>query len=423
MRELVIWCEGARVGTVCEDARGGVWQLDYDPEWATSPGGFALAPSLPLGPTAIVDGRDEAPVRWFFDNLLPDGPIRDALARHVRIPVFDLMGLLARFGEESAGALTLLQHGAEPAPGHYDVLPVAELSRLIARLPGMPLLSVEGRARMSLAGAQHKLPLHRGPGGEFLLPRGGAASSCIIKPPIPGGAFPFAPANEHFCMALARQCGLVAPVTELLHLPEPLYVVQRYDRSVSPDGQVRRGHQIDLCQLLGKSPAYKYEEDGGVTLTQTFRASAALRQPAVARLHLLRWLVYNYLIGNSDAHGKNVSFLVGPRGIDLAPTYDLLSVRAYGLDHDYLAMSVHEEVRYGWIGREHWVGFARAAGLGPAIVFKVLDELSRKIEARAAALVTAPCFEPAERGFLEAEVLPIMALHVAYAREALGSGG
>jgi len=52
-------------------------------------------------------------------------------------------------------------------------------------------------------------------------------------------------------------------------------------------------------------------------------------------LQLQRWVTLNYLIGNADAHGKNLSVLVHGTGYRLAPFYDLLpawrKVRAHTL--------------------------------------------------------------------------------------------
>lgn len=220
-------------------------------------------------------------------------------------------------------------------------------------------------------------------------------------------------------MTLARRCGLEAPRTELLHLPEPVYLVHRYDRR-PVGGQVRRRHQIDLCQLLGKWPGYKYEEDGGASLAETFDALRHVRQPAVARLAMLRWVIFDYLIGNSDAHAKNVSFLVGRHGIDLAPAYDLLSVRACGADHDHMAMSIGEEVRYGQVGAEQWRAFITAVGIGARLLWRLLGELAEQVPAEACAVAESPDFTTDEQAFLEAQVLPVLERHAGYAREALG---
>ncbi|MBI2318110.1 MAG: HipA domain-containing protein, partial [Betaproteobacteria bacterium] len=259
---LVIWCERARLGELTTDR--GIWQFRCR---------YPLSPHFPLRAEPFVDTSDERPVQWFFDNLLPEGGVRQALAQLARLAANDGFGLLARFGEESAGALTLLSTEAPPpAEGRYESLSLDELRELIRKQPGIPLIAADGRAKMSLAGAQHKLPLHWD-GAQFWLPQG-APSTHILKPENARPEhYPFCPANEHFCMSLARSIGLPAPDTELMHLPEPVYLVRRYDR-VTADQQTRRLHQIDLCQLLNKWPEYKFEAQGGTTFREAYLALA-----------------------------------------------------------------------------------------------------------------------------------------------------
>lgn len=408
-QRLVVWSEGARVGEL--SVHQGAWAFRYERDWWEAPASFPLSPGFPLGETSFKDTSDERRVQWFFDNLLPEGSVRQALARHARLDEQDAFGLLARFGEESAGALTLLPPGAPyPLQATYDELPREELRARIHELPHVPFLAAGGRGHMSLAGAQHKLPVHRR-GRDFLLPRQGA-SSAIIKPDnARPETFPFCPANEHFCMSVAAAVGLPVPKTELDHLPEPIYIVDRYDRFAS-EGVVRRRHQIDLCQLLGKWPGYKYQSDGGVTFPIAYEALSATRQPAVSRKQLLDWLVFNYVIGNSDAHAKNISFLVTSEGVDLAPAYDLLCVRACGVDYDYMAMTIAEEVRYGWVERREWDALAGSLALSPKFLARRRGDLARAIPAAARQVLQREGFTDDERTFL-AGVVGIIDQHAA----------
>jgi serine/threonine-protein kinase HipA len=175
---------------------------------------------------------------------------------------------------------------------------------------------------------------------------------------------------------------------------------------------VRRRHQIDLCQLLGKWPGYKYQSDGGVTFPAAYAALAATRRPAVSRKQLLDWLVFNYVIGNSDAHAKNVSFLVTRAGVDLAPAYDLLCVRVYGVDYDYMAMTIAEENRYGWVERQQWDALAASLSLSPKFLARRRGELARALPAAARRLLERGTFEANERAFLTG-VVAIIDQHAA----------
>ena len=139
-----------------------------------------------------------------------------------------------------------------------------------------------------------------------------------------------------------------------------------------------------------------------MTFVEAFRAVDGVRQPAVARNQLLRWLIFNFLIGNSDAHAKNVSFMVGPSGVDLAPVYDLLSAKAYG--DDYLAMSIGEQNRYGHVTRDDWTALAKSIRMRPAFVHKLRAELAETMPPAARRVLARPEFLPEEQRFLESVV-------------------
>jgi serine/threonine-protein kinase HipA len=423
MSSLVAWVDQIEVGTL--DVDRGTWSFEYDRRYASSlPTAFPLSTHFPLdGPPKTFDTPDDRRVEWYFANLLPEGGVRRAIASYARLDPDDTLGLLRAFGEESAGALSLLVPGVEPvfAPEpaeRYIALTDEDLRAAIHDLPRVPLLAAGGRAKMSLAGARHKLGV-RWCDGRFLLPKGGGggASSHILKPDnARPEAYPFCPANEHFIMSLARAVHLPVPATALVHLPEPIYVVERYDRTVDQVGIVRRLHQIDLCQLLNRWPAFKYEADGGATFADVFEAANLTRQPAAAKNQLIRWLVFDYLVGNSDAHAKNVSFLVSRDGFTLAPFYDLLCVRAYG--DDTLAMTVGGEDKYGIVTGASWDALATALGLRPAFLRRVRRELARDVVRAAEALILSRDFTKDERDFLGA-VLDVVRDHAGFATDGL----
>ena len=406
---LVVWLEDVAAGDLSEER--GTWRFGYRDAWLERPGGYALSPHLPLRREAFEDTADDRRVQWFFDNLLPEGGIREALARSAGIDERDTYGMLARFGEESVGAVTLLA-GDHPGPatGTYEPLTVPAIRDLLRGLPEVPLIAAGGRAKMSLAGVQHKIGVHR-QDDHLLLPVGGAASSMILKPGhVRPQSYPHVPANEHFCMSWAREMGLDVPGTELLHVPESLYLVHRFDRVVVA-GRVQRRHQIDLCQVLNRWPGFKYEAGGGATLRTVFEAIEGTRQPAVARLQALRWVVLNYLMGNSDAHAKNLSFLVGPDGMALAPAYDLLCVTAYG-DPD-MAMSIGDQIRYGWVTSDDWDAFATTVGVRESWFRRLRLELAERGPVVARRLLEREDFRDDERAFL-GKVMVVIDTHAAY---------
>jgi len=191
--------------------------------------------------------------------------------------------------------------------------------------------------------------------------------------------------NEAFCMQLAGRVDLPVPHAEILDNADRLYLVERYDRSRGDDGVIRRIHQEDFCQALGIPPAQKYEAEGGpsaaacLALVKTQSTGGALRD----QMLILRWLMFNYLIGNADAHGKNIAFLLPPEGPRLAPFYDLMSTAVYGERlSSRLAMKIGGKDNPEEILARHWLRMGDENGIKPTLIRQTLLALSdRLIEA------------------------------------------
>ena len=321
-RALVAWINNLTVGTLRE--ADDLWAFEYHTDWHAAPDAFALSPHLPLGPAPIRDGAGVRPVQWYFDNLLPEEAQRTLLAKDAQLDQADAFSLLGYYGAESAGSLTLLPPGETPVP-EMGVRALADdaLSARICRLPREPLAK-GALKRMSLAGAQHKLAVCLTPGG-LGEPMGSTPSTHILKPDHPDSDYSHSVVNEWFVMHLARRLGLAVPDVERRYVPEPVYLIARFDRELV-DGTWRRRHTIDACQLLGLARGHKYSSSRVDTLAKT---ASLCRRPLEVRSRLFSWLVFNLLTGNGDAHMKNLSFMVGEGGIILSPHYDLLSTACY----------------------------------------------------------------------------------------------
>ena len=126
-------------------------------------------------------------------------------------------------------------------------------------------------------------------------------------------------------MSLAAGLGLPVPAVHIRYVPDPVYLIDRFDREIS-GAETRRLHVIDACQLLGLDRRFKYQQSGVHTLVACLERC---NRPALARMQLLRWVIFNVLTGNADAHLKNLSFRVSAEGIELAPFYDLVSTECY----------------------------------------------------------------------------------------------
>ncbi len=177
---------------------------------------------------------------------------------------------------------------------------------------------------MSLAGAQHKLAVVLR-AGKLFEPNIAAVSTHILKPDHPDSDHVSSVINEWFVMQLAHRLGLAVPKTHRLYVPSPVYVVDRFDR-LQQTNKTTRIHSIDACQLLGLSRQYKYRNGSVEALLEL---ANLCRSPAATKIRLFSWIVFNCLTGNTDAHLKNLSFLVSQEGITLAPFYDLLSNAVY----------------------------------------------------------------------------------------------
>jgi serine/threonine-protein kinase HipA len=321
-RSLRVSINQMEVGTLQEVA--GLWGFQYAAEWLAYPLAFPLSPHLPLTTEHLLDGASKRPVQWYFDNLLPEEGQRVLLAGDAKLDSADAFGLLAWYGAESAGSMTLLPPEAAPQLAEpLRPLPDDSLEARIRKLPKAPLTHAAIK-RMSLAGAQHKLAVVLQENALF-EPAGATPSTHILKPDHPDEGYPHTVINEWFVMRLAKRLGLVVPEVHRRYVPSPVYLIDRFDR-ISDDQGWQRRHVIDACQLLGLDRSFKYSQGSMENLAAL---ANACRSPAVARARLFGWLVFNVLIGNSDAHLKNLSFLVSHEGVQLAPFYDLLSVATY----------------------------------------------------------------------------------------------
>jgi serine/threonine-protein kinase HipA len=367
-----------RVGTL-EREPDGPLAFEYAPGWLEDPGAFAVSVSLPRKAGRAVGGAAHA----FFANLLPEGQVREAVARRLGLSVSSDFALLRALGAECAGALSILPEPETPGTeqGSYEPLSERALAQMARSYSVLAEAAAHRGARLSLAGAQDKLPVHRDAAGRLSLPLDGAPSTHILK--VPSRRFKHLPANEVLVTSLARALSLPTVEAELIRVEGvPIALVNRYDRAVVA-GRVVRLHQEDLCQALGRMPGAKYEQEGGPTFVDAFdlvRQTSA--EPLADTRQLLRWLVFVVLAGNADAHAKNLSLLYA-RGAKarLAPFYDLVCTRAYPALDPFLAMGVAGQRDPGAVGRADWMSLAAAVGVGPRLVLAEVEEIAVRIPA------------------------------------------
>lgn len=352
----------------------------YAPGWLASPRARPISLSLPLREAPYAG---EVAGAWFA-NLLPEGEVRAHVARKFGVSERNDFALLGCIGGDCAGALRLLPDPViEVQAGELAPLPWAVLEARIKATPRPSLLALvmqDRELRLSLAGAQDKLPVHL-EGDVLSLPRGAAASTHLLK--VGGDDFPDLIQNEFFCLMLAREAGLSVPAARLAATKIPILVVERYDRRRDPGGVVRRLHQEDFCQALGLPPHLKYENEGGPPLARLFEVVAAgSRAPLPDKRSLLKWVLFNVLIGNADAHAKNLSLVhddpdaARPR---LAPFYDLVCTAAYEHLSDRHAQKIGGEYRLRQLRRRHWERLALDIDVNPGYLRSVAVELSGQL--------------------------------------------
>lgn len=346
-----------RIGSL--DDRSGDMQFTYEPGVQTP-----LSVNLPVR----TEPYENADCRAFFDNLLPEGSWRQSICRQLRIDEKNDFQLLVAIGTECAGAVALHPDADwTPAQGSYTETTEAELRKWALNPASRPSLDTSPGLRLSLAGAQDKI-LIRLDGATPYLCEGGAPSTVILKPDIRDSlnAVEFSALNELLSAHLARKCGLN---TVEAFWYAGAYAVRRFDR-VLVDGAWKRLHQEDFAQITRAPSASKYEEHGGPGWRTCFGIlDTKVAAPATQRIELINRLLFNFCLGNNDAHAKNFALLHRPGGSPrLAPAYDLLCTQVYGTLSATMAMSIGAESHPGKLRPDVWARFADDTGFSlPAL--------------------------------------------------------
>lgn len=260
----------------------------------------------------------------WFSNLLPEGRLREFIARDQGVKVTRELQLLLRIGHDLPGAVEVLPAASDE---YFDP---EVLSKTTA-----PSTAIQGAGspwKFSLAGVGLKMSLLK-QGDRLTIPGTNSVGDWIAK--FPDAVYPQVPANELATMQLARHVGIEVPEIalvhrdELPHMPDIVwpngetyaFTIARFDRG--PDK--RRIHIEDFAQVRGFYDSSKYEGK-----FETVAALAYRQRDSTALREFVRRLTFNLLVGNGDAHLKNWS-LIYPDGRipTLSPAYDLVSTGPY----------------------------------------------------------------------------------------------
>lgn len=430
---LGLWYQQQRVATLSHQPLSDEWALMYDPGWLDRPGAFALSPALPLGAAS----PPSATIRRFIENLLPEGRALDIAASVKGVSKSNIYGLIHALGAETAGAFRFLPPdvdgsstgNANAAPGTLRRVMVDELDQRIRDRDQQPFVLWDGQVRLSVAGYQDKLLVYvdgalqdgdlqdgKAPAAPLYLPDHPLASTHLLKPQPQDGRFAHMVVNEHFCMRLARALGMPVADVALLRTPRPVLAVTRFDRqrNTAPDGSpsVQRLHTIDLCQAADLPVSFKYERHlgstgvaaqyrDGTSFNTLFAQLQHVHQKAREKLTLLRWALFQLLIGNCDAHGKNFAFFVDANGLHTAPWFDLVSVVQYpGVSHE-LAMAFGDVFDLRDIKAFALADFASRVGIDRRLMQREARRMTNATRAHAAALAADGPYRDDERDFAQ----------------------
>ncbi|WP_419944357.1 HipA domain-containing protein [Candidatus Poriferisodalis sp.] len=353
--------------------------LSYDAHYVAWANAVPLSLSLPL---SVRPHSGPVVERW-LDGLLPDRAVeREEWRRHVGAVSSDPFDLLSTpIGSECAGAVQFEREGAGTQPSDesahrsaLEFISESDLSAVLAEMSEGALLGGwrdDPLASFSLAGTMPKLALRRSE-RRWHKAIGDEPTTHILKPSLrlyPGQAI-----GEHLALATARRLGIEAVRTDVAFVGgvETL-VVERFDRSPLPTGgaAIARVHQEDLCQAFGRSPAQRFERDGGPGAGDVARLLAT--HSTDSGTDLRTWftrLVYCWFIVANDAHAKNHALLHLPGAVcRLAPMYDTASWLPYtdvAASEVHLAMALGDGYHVGEGARiDDWQQFARATGVDP----------------------------------------------------------
>jgi serine/threonine-protein kinase HipA len=286
----------------------------------------------------------------FFSGLLPEGQHRQAMAAAANVPSYDTFGLLERFGRDVAGALVISRDDPDERPGSVESYTSESLAAEVGELHERPL-GLHDDSELSIAGIQDKLLLVAMGEGRWGRPVHGLPSTHILK--VENRRFAGMAEAEAACLQLARAVGLTSVEASVATIADlPCLIVSRFDRVIDEERVVTRIHQEDSCQALRKDPEAargrgKYEAAGGPSLRQV---AALLDRFAVdgeaQLLRLVAATTFNVLIGNADAHGKNLGLLhPTAESVDLAPLYDTVPTALWPRLRKEAAMTVGGRVR------------------------------------------------------------------------------
>ena len=384
MRRLSVFIEinglskyvGDIIGTDSNDAcftYADAYLEDFEPR--------AISIGLPLEEKTFNAHR----TRIFFEGLLPEGFTRRCVAEWMHMDENDYVSILAGLGRECLGALKIMDESGEVITPEYRELSEREVYALASE-GATESAELVTKSHLSLTGASGKVGLYyNAKEKKWYLPIGEAPSTHIVKQSHV--RLKKIVANEQLCLLTAKYLGIDIPESFIVTTDGDeeavLLATKRYDRKFADDNMIlngmpvpRRLHQEDFAQALGIAASNKYEKNNEGYLKMLFdilRAHSS--DPITDSLKLWDICVFNYLIGNTDNHIKNLSLLYGDdlKSVRLAPAYDIVSTMIYNSSSENMALSINGISNIHEITREDFAKAASQVGIGVKVAMKRFD--------------------------------------------------
>ncbi len=380
MSKLIVYYQEKIVGQLNFDKEERL-SFQYDKNWLVFKDRFPLSLALAL----VEKTHGHLETKSFFENLLPEGEIKDLIEAHGKSSIKSEFGFLQEFGGDCAGAFKILPEKAKiiQSKTPRKELRLEVIFKYLNEKKSLTdvILNKEG-GKFSLAGAQDKFPVIFEK-NKIYLPLDGSPTTHIIKPHVRYfNSIHDTPYNEYMCMKLAKAVGLNVPKVDIIEGKYPLFIVERFDR-IKVKTEILRIHQQDFCQAQGITSLKKYESDGGPSFVNNYNLIKAHSSAPIPDLNqLLNWLIFNLVIGNNDSHSKNLAFLRVEDGIRLAPFYDLLSTSVYKEISQNFAFKVGGQNLWFKLKRRLFDKLSAELGLKedvlPKIALKLLNDIEKK---------------------------------------------
>ena len=348
----------------------------YDDNWIKE--GFELSPSLKFS------GFEDYAFKLYIENLLPEGEGLDEMSVYYQISKSDKFSILKHIGAETTGALTFTDTKEIDIVTSFREIPLDELKERVSKKDVQSIILWDEELRLSLAGVQEKLAVTI-IDGVIGLGEGDICSTHILKFNRKNENVIL---NEYLSLKLAKAVGINVAEVEYKKLGrENVLFVERFDRKLINDKHIERLHIIDSTQALGFPSTYKYERlynskdiRDGVSFEKLFNLADEAKIPLLFKKELVTWNMINLILGNSDAHGKNISFFVDKGGLEVAPFYDIVNVTMYkGKYAQDMAMAIDDEFEFEKIGLFDILEFLQLNKISKTQYFNDFKKLAQKI--------------------------------------------